>query len=134
MQFCHGIMRGVLRSALVVILMTCQQDFFCVSTTMAPTPSPLSHTVYLPIRNHANCGSLKIPFPSPVLASQALQILSPDKELREDQVKRTLSIDGTDLRVKFECVSARMARVSVNAFLENLDLVVSSMSELGELM
>jgi EKC/KEOPS complex subunit PCC1/LAGE3 len=67
-----------------------------------------------------------------VLASQALQILSPDKELKEDLVKRTLSVEGNELHADFECVSARMARVSVNSFLENAELVVSSMGELGE--
>ena len=78
--------------------------------------------------------SLIIPFPSPLLASQALQILSPDKELKENLVKRVLSVDGTELHADFECVSARMARISVNSFLENVDLVLSSMAELGELV
>jgi len=68
------------------------------------------------------------------LASQAFQILSPDKELKDDLVKRTLSVNGKDLQVEFECVNARMARLSVNSFLESTELVVSSMAELGELV
>jgi len=68
------------------------------------------------------------------LASQALQILSPDKELKQDQVNKTLSVEGEELLVDFECVSARMARLAVNSFFESLDLVVSSMSALGELV
>jgi hypothetical protein len=42
-------------------------------------------------------------------------------------------VEGQELCVDFDCVSARMARVSVNSFLESVDLVVSSMAELGEL-
>jgi len=77
---------------------------------------------------------LEIPFPTALLASQALQILSPDKELKEDLVRRTLFAEGTQLHANFECVSARMARVAVNSFLESVDLVVSAMGELGELV
>lgn len=100
---------------------------------MSNTPS-LSHKVYVyPILCLNLLRSLYIPFPSPLLASQALQILSPDKELKEDLVKRTLSVEGAQLQVGFECVSARMARVAVNSFLESVELVVTAMSELGEL-
>jgi hypothetical protein len=66
------------------------------------------------------------------LASQALQILSPDKELKEDLVQRTLSVKGSELHVQFQCVSARMARIATNAFLESVELVLNSMGELGE--
>jgi hypothetical protein len=43
-------------------------------------------------------------------------------------------VEGTELHAHFDCVSARMARVAVNSFLENVELVVSSMGELGELV
>lgn len=98
------------------------------------TPSSLSHQVYLLHNSQANPRFLKIPFPSHVYASQALQILSPDKELKEQLVTRTLSVEGTELHTQFDCVSARMARVAVNSFLESVDLVVTSMAELGELV
>lgn len=42
-------------------------------------------------------------------------------------------MEGRELCVEFDCVSARMARVAVNSFLESVDLVVGSMAELGEL-
>jgi EKC/KEOPS complex subunit PCC1/LAGE3 len=77
---------------------------------------------------------LSVPFPTPLLASQACQILSTDKELKEDLVRRVLSVEGNELRVEFECASARMTRVAVNSFLESVELVVSSMAELGELV
>ena len=96
--------------------------------------SSLTHKVYTPILSTINLSSLRIPFPTPLLASQALQILSPDKELKEELVTRTLSVEGKELCAQFDCVSARMARVAVNGFLENVDLVISSMAELGELL
>src|SRR5947207_193691 len=96
--------------------------------------SSLSHKVYPPLHyQDLPLSSLSIPFPTPLLASQALQILSPDKELKEHLVKRTLFTEGKTLVAEFECVSARMARISVNAFLESVDLVLTSMGELGEL-
>ena len=96
--------------------------------------SSLTHKVYSPILSITNLSSLRIPFPTPLLASQALQILSPDKELKEELVTRRLSVEGKELCAQFDCVSARMARVAVNSFLENVDLVISSMAELGELL
>jgi len=95
------------------------------NTQSVRTPSPS--------RFPANSSALRIPFPTPLLASQALQILSPDKELKEQLVARTLAVEGKELCIQFDCVSARMARVAVNSFLESVDLVVSSMAELGEL-
>jgi EKC/KEOPS complex subunit PCC1/LAGE3 len=99
------------------------------------TPTSKLHKVYVPPHIWAYVSSsLVIPFPTPLLASQGLEILSPDKELKEDFVTRELYVEGTDLRAEFECVSARMARISVNAFLEGVDLVLSSMGELGNLV
>jgi hypothetical protein len=43
-------------------------------------------------------------------------------------------VDGEELVINFECVTARMARLAVNSFFESLDLVVNSMSELGEMI
>jgi len=97
--------------------------------------SSLLHKVYVtPFLLNLLFSSLKIPFPTPLLASQAFQILSPDKELKENLVAKTLSVEGAELHATFECVSARTARVSVNFFLESVDLVLNSMAELGELV
>jgi EKC/KEOPS complex subunit PCC1/LAGE3 len=102
---------------------------------MTTSTDTVPHKVYsfpIPTSQLLTSRSLSIPFPTPLLASQALQILSPDKELKEDQVRRMLSVEQLELRVKFECVSARMTRIAVNAFLESVELVLSSMAELGE--
>jgi EKC/KEOPS complex subunit PCC1/LAGE3 len=102
---------------------------------MTSSTDNLPHKVYyfpIPPLHLLTSRSLSIPFPSPLLASQALQILSPDKELKEDLVRRTLSVEQSELHVEFECVSARMTRIAVNAFLESVELVLNSMAELGE--
>jgi EKC/KEOPS complex subunit PCC1/LAGE3 len=99
-----------------------------------PPQSSFSHKLYALPSVTSLLRFLSVPFPSPLLASQALQILSPDKELKEDRVRRKLSVEGSDLHVNFECVSARMTRIAANSFLESMDLVVSSMAELGELV
>lgn len=101
------------------------------------SPSSLPHKLYPSFPSFPNLAhtssTLKIPFPTPILASQAHQILSPDKELKQNLVRRSLSVEGSELCVEFECVSARMTRISVNSFLESVELVVGSMAELGEL-
>jgi len=48
-------------------------------------------------------------------------------------VKKTVSVEGSELHVDFECVSARMARLATNSFLDSMELVVSSMAEVGRL-
>ncbi|KAI9312814.1 CTAG/Pcc1 family, partial [Dichotomocladium elegans] len=70
---------------------------------------------------------LEIPFPSPRLATIAEQVLNVDKELKTDQVCRTLIAKGAILEARFECVSARMMRVSVNSFFDMLSMVTRTM-------
>lgn len=97
------------------------------------TNSSFQHKVFVLLLICANQRNLTIPFPTPLLASQALQVLRPDKELKEDQVKKSLSVEGSVLHVDFECVSARMARLATNSFLDSMELVVSSMADIGRL-
>ncbi|EEB07758.2 transcriptional regulator Pcc1 [Schizosaccharomyces japonicus yFS275] len=76
---------------------------------------------------------LAVPFLNSTDANRCLQILQPDHELREDQVKRRLSVDGSNLIVEYECSSAKMTRVTMNTFFENLHLIVETMNELSSL-
>ncbi|KAI7864402.1 transcription factor Pcc1-domain-containing protein [Spinellus fusiger] len=70
---------------------------------------------------------LEIPFPSERLATVAMRVLSVDKELKADQVQRTLTTAEEILTVRFECTSTRMLRVSVNSFLEMVGMVTKTM-------
>ncbi|CDH49931.1 hypothetical protein RO3G_16398 [Lichtheimia corymbifera JMRC:FSU:9682] len=72
---------------------------------------------------------LKIPFPTNRLANIAEQVLGVDKELKTDQVKRTTIVNDNILEARFECVSARMMRVSVNSYLEMLSMVTRTMDQ-----
>ncbi|KAH8556605.1 CTAG/Pcc1 family [Umbelopsis sp. PMI_123] len=72
---------------------------------------------------------LEIPFPTPRLASIAQKTLSVDKELKVDQVKRTISANGDKLTVDFDCSSVKMLRVSATSFFEMLTMVTSTMEQ-----
>ncbi|KAI9484331.1 CTAG/Pcc1 family [Zychaea mexicana] len=72
---------------------------------------------------------IEIPFPTNRLATIAQRVLNVDKELKTDQVKRSLSVNDDKLEALFECTTARMMRVSVNSFLEMLTMVTRTMDE-----
>ncbi|KAI8343186.1 CTAG/Pcc1 family [Chlamydoabsidia padenii] len=75
---------------------------------------------------------IDIPFPSPELATIAMRVLSVDKELKTDQVKRTMECDDALLKIHFQSVSAKMLRVSSNSFLEMLLMVTRTMDQFAE--
>lgn len=82
-----------------------------------------------------------MPFPTPRLASVALNALQVDKEL-SPLVKRTFSINpmtksatngdvgGNILRTEYKATTNRMLRVAVNSFMDSLQLVLEVMQEL----
>ncbi|EFX04097.1 hypothetical protein CMQ_1025 [Grosmannia clavigera kw1407] len=88
---------------------------------------------------------IDVPFPTARLASIALQALSVDKEL-SPSVRRSFSVRAADdsvdaedagnddlktvLRTAYEATTNRMLRVSVNAFLDHVGLVVEVMEGL----
>ncbi|KAI9249121.1 CTAG/Pcc1 family [Phascolomyces articulosus] len=72
---------------------------------------------------------IEIPFPSNRLATIARRVINVDKELKTDQVQRTLTVNDNKLEALFECTTARMMRVSVNSFLEMLTMVTRTMEE-----
>lgn len=76
---------------------------------------------------------LEIPFPSARLADIARQALSPDSEIKPGQVEKTLVVTGPALKVTINADSARMARVSLQAFIDNIEVIVRAMDELAEL-
>jgi len=60
---------------------------------------------------------------------QAIQV---DAELQPHAVKRNLSVEEEVLVASFETLTVRLARLTINAFLENVDLVVRTIQEFGE--
>ena len=97
---------------------------------------------------------MRIPFASEKHANIAKQVIDVDRELQPDLVKRTLAVEGNELVAygpnfhrsfvaevvnrdlchfrTFTTLTVRLARLTSNAFLENVDLVVRTIGEFGE--
>lgn len=76
--------------------------------------------------------TIRIPFASERHAAIAKQVIEVDKELQPQDVQRDLSVDGGTLIATFSTLTVRLSRLTVNAFLENVDLVVRTIGEFGE--
>ncbi|KAH9945155.1 CTAG/Pcc1 family [Epithele typhae] len=75
---------------------------------------------------------MRIPFASGHHATIAQQVIDVDRELQPDVVKRVLAVEGRELVATFTTLTVRLARLTSNAFLENVDLVVRTIGEFGE--
>jgi len=61
-----------------------------------------------------------------------MQVIDVDPELQREAVKRTLTVDGNVLVATFATSTVRLARLTTNGFLENVDLVARTIGEFGE--
>ncbi|KAJ7364115.1 CTAG/Pcc1 family [Mycena albidolilacea] len=75
--------------------------------------------------------TIRIPFASAKHAEIAFQAIQVDPELQPHAVKRTLSVQDDVLIATFDTLTVRLARLTVNAYLENVDLVVRTLQEFG---
>ncbi|KAF5382115.1 hypothetical protein D9615_004455 [Tricholomella constricta] len=76
--------------------------------------------------------TLEIPFASHQHATYAKQTIEVDAELQPQAVKRTLEVKNNLLIATFDTLTIRLARLTTNAFLENVDLVVRTLEAFGE--
>jgi len=76
--------------------------------------------------------TVRIPFTSERHATIAKQVIEVDKELQPQAVKRELTVEGKQLVATFKTLTVRLSRLTLNAFLENVDLVVRTLGEFGE--
>ncbi|KAG6910863.1 hypothetical protein DXG01_007180 [Tephrocybe rancida] len=76
--------------------------------------------------------TLEIPFASRKHALFAKQTIEVDAELQPQAVRRTLDVKDNVLIATFSTLTVRLARLTTNAFLENVDLVVRTLAEFGE--
>ncbi|QRV74886.1 transcription factor Pcc1 [Ceratobasidium sp. AG-Ba] len=76
--------------------------------------------------------TVRIPFISPEHASIAQRTIQVDKELQPHAVKRTLAVEGDVLVATFSTLTLRLARLTLNSFLENVDLVARTLGEFGD--
>jgi len=75
---------------------------------------------------------VRIPFASPEHASIAKQVIEVDPELQASAVKRSLETEKEVLVASFSCLTIRLARLTANSFLENIDLVIRTLGEFGQ--
>lgn len=75
--------------------------------------------------------TIRIPFTSPEHAKIAMDVISVDKELQAHAVKRDLSLDGDELVATFKTLTVRLARLTLNAYLENVELIIRTLDEFG---
>ncbi|TFK20709.1 Pcc1-domain-containing protein [Coprinopsis marcescibilis] len=76
--------------------------------------------------------TITVPFATEKHALITKQVIEVDSELQPQAVKRILKVDGKNLIATFETLTVRLARLTVNAFLENVDLVVRTIENFGE--
>jgi len=76
--------------------------------------------------------TVKIPFTSNKHAEIVKKVIEVDPELQAHAVKRNLVVEGTILIASFSTLTIRLARLTINSFLENIDLVVRTLAEYGD--
>jgi len=75
--------------------------------------------------------TVRIPFASTKHAMIAKQAIEVDAELQPHAVERSLVVEDDILVATFKTLTIRLARLTVNGFLENVDLVVRTLGEFG---
>ncbi|KAH7106299.1 transcription factor Pcc1-domain-containing protein [Auriculariales sp. MPI-PUGE-AT-0066] len=76
--------------------------------------------------------TIRVPFRSAQHATIAAKAIGVDSELQPHAVRRTLKVEDYILVTTFETLTIRLSRLTLNAFLENLDLVARTLSEFGD--
>ncbi|KAH8834197.1 transcription factor Pcc1-domain-containing protein [Flagelloscypha sp. PMI_526] len=76
--------------------------------------------------------TIRAPFSASHDASIAKRSIEVDRELQPQAVKRTLSIEGDELVATFHTLTVRLARLSINSFLENVELISRTLGEFGD--
>jgi len=76
--------------------------------------------------------TVKIPFISRRHAEIIKRVIEVDSELQPHAVRRNLVVEDNVLIASFTTQTVRLARLTINSFLENVDLVVRTLGEYGE--
>ncbi|KAF8532201.1 CTAG/Pcc1 family [Gautieria morchelliformis] len=76
--------------------------------------------------------TVKVPFASATHAEIARRVLQVDAELQPNFVKKSLATEGDQLIASFSTLTIRLARLTLNAFLDNLDLVTRTLGEFAD--
>jgi len=76
--------------------------------------------------------TVKIPLTSNRHADIVKRVIEVDPELQPHAVKRELTIEDSILIATFSTQTIRLARLTINSFLENVDLVIRTLGEYGD--
>jgi len=76
--------------------------------------------------------TVEIPLTSSRHADIVKKVIEVDPELQSHAVKRELIIKDNTLVATFTTQTIRLARLTINSFLENVDLVVRTLGEYGD--
>ncbi|XP_069894960.1 EKC/KEOPS complex subunit LAGE3 [Dipodomys merriami] len=75
--------------------------------------------------------ALSVPFPTPLEAEIARGALAPDAEPHQGALGKELTVSGSTLAVHWTAGDARLLRVSIISFLEQVALVMRTMQRFG---
>ncbi|BGP45446.1 hypothetical protein JCM10450v2_001265 [Rhodotorula kratochvilovae] len=84
-----------------------------------------------PDRSQWHSLSLKIPFPSADNATLVKRVIEVDKPLRPSELTRELTVEGPVLVCDFRAATVAQARVALDHFLSDVELVVQTMHSFG---
>ncbi|GAA6057919.1 hypothetical protein JCM3770_002207 [Rhodotorula araucariae] len=84
-----------------------------------------------PDRSQWHSLTLKIPFPSTNNATLVKRVVEVDKPLRPNELTRELAVDGSVLLCEFRAATVAQARVALDHFLSDVELVVQTMHSFG---
>ncbi|KAI9106220.1 transcription factor Pcc1-domain-containing protein [Phlyctochytrium arcticum] len=80
----------------------------------------------------AHIVTLRIPFPSPDLATVAQKALQVDRDLKAHESTRELNVDGNVLVVVIRAVSIKILRTMVSGFLDFALLLTNTMGAFAD--
>ncbi|GAA5858852.1 hypothetical protein JCM8547_005013 [Rhodosporidiobolus lusitaniae] len=75
--------------------------------------------------------SLALPFPSSANATLVKRVTEVDRVLKPSELERTLVVEGNNLVATFRARTVSQARVALDHFLSDVQLVVQTMHKFG---
>jgi len=64
-------------------------------------------------------------------ANIARDVIGVDRELQAHAVEREMAVEGDELVATFKTLTVRLTRLTLNAFLENVELIIRTLEEFG---
>eukprot|EP00468_Gymnochlora_sp_CCMP2014_P008622 CAMPEP_0167750424 /NCGR_PEP_ID=MMETSP0110_2-20121227/5983_1 /TAXON_ID=629695 /ORGANISM="Gymnochlora sp., Strain CCMP2014" /LENGTH=88 /DNA_ID=CAMNT_0007635743 /DNA_START=12 /DNA_END=278 /DNA_ORIENTATION=- len=76
--------------------------------------------------------NLEVKFEDEKSADIVYRVLVVDEELRPDRIRRFMKQEADMLRVSFEATEIKFLRVAISSFLQNMSIVVETLSSFSE--